>query len=134
MRKIGVWMDKEKAHVVVLTADSEDFYTILSNIEFFNLKSGSKPGFKTGATQHVIHEQTYLAREKQQMKAYFKKLAKELQQADSVMLFGPADTNEKFRKELHEHYKEIGQKIKAVLKADSMTDNQVKAFVRDFYK
>lgn len=132
-KRIGVWIDKEKAHVVTISPKGEDFKTILSEIDFFNLKSGSRPRFKTGATQNVVHERTHLEREKQQFKTYFKKLAKELKDADEVMIFGPADTNEKLRKELNTHYKPIAGKVRSVLKADSMTDNQVTAFVRDYY-
>jgi len=40
----------------------------------------------------------------------------------------------KFSEELHKNHKPLSTKIKGVKKADSMTENQVKAWVRDFFK
>ena len=82
MKNIGIWMDREKAHIIRLDNKEEKLETIFSEMEFFNR---------------------------------------------------PADTNEKFRKELLEHHKGLAEKVKAVTKADSMTENQTKALVRDFF-
>jgi len=133
MKNVGVWMDKEKAHIIRLDNNEEQLETLFSEVEFFNRKSTAAPRVKTGATQDVTHERTYLEREKQQLKTYFKKLAKAIDDADAIALFGPADTNEKFRKELLENHKDLADKLKAVTKADSMTENQTKALVRDFF-
>lgn len=134
MKNVGVWMDKEKAHIIRLDNKEEELETLFSEVEFFNRKSTASSRVKTGATQDVTHERTYLEREKQQLKTYFKKLAKAIGDADAIALFGPADTNEKFRKELVENHKALADKLKTVTKADSMTENQTKALVRDFFK
>ncbi|MBU2906211.1 hypothetical protein KO529_15565 [Arenibacter algicola] len=133
MKNIGIWMDREKAHIIRLDNKEEKLETIFSEMEFFNRKGTSGPRVKSGATQDVTHERTYLEREKAQMKTYFKKLADAIGDADAIALFGPADTNEKFRKELLEHHKSLAARVKAVTKADSMTENQTKALVRDFF-
>ncbi|HUH46611.1 MAG TPA: hypothetical protein VLZ54_05610 [Arenibacter sp.] len=67
------------------------------------------------------------------MSSYFEKVVNRIQDADALVIYGPADTGEKFRKELLEEHKQLGEKIKLVSKADSMTDNQIIALVRDFY-
>jgi hypothetical protein len=133
MNNIGIWMDREKAHIIRLDNKEENMETIFSEMEFFNRKGTSGPRVKSGVTQDVRHERTYLEREKAQLKTYFKKLADAIGDADAIALFGPADTNEKFRKELLENNKGLASKIKAVTKADSMTENQTKALVRDFF-
>jgi stalled ribosome rescue protein Dom34 len=133
MKNIGIWMDREKAHIVRLYDEEDNLETIFSEMEFFNRKGSSGPRVKSGATQDITHDRTYLEREKAQLKAYFKKLADAIADADAIALFGPADTNEKFRKELLEHYKDLAGKVKTVTKADSMTENQTKALVRDFF-
>ena len=61
-------------------------------------------------------------------------MANAIKDADAIALFGPADTNEKFGKDLKENHKELATKLKTVTKADSMTENQVKALVREFFK
>jgi stalled ribosome rescue protein Dom34 len=134
MKKIGIWIDKEKAQVVYLNDSSEKFETIFSEIEFFNRTSSSGSRVKTGSNQDITHESTYTEREKHQLKAYFNNLANAIKEADAIAIFGPADTNEKFRKNLKEHHKQLASKIKTVSKADSMTENQVKALVRDYFK
>ncbi|MCM4173290.1 hypothetical protein DHD32_17585 [Arenibacter sp. TNZ] len=133
MKNIGIWLDREKAHIVRLDNNEENLETIFSEVEFFNRKGTSGPRVKSGVTQDVRHERTYLEREKAQLKTYFKKLADTIGNADAIALFGPGDTNEKFRKELLEHHKGLADKLKAVTKADSMTENQTKALVRDFF-
>ncbi|NAS11931.1 hypothetical protein [Poritiphilus flavus] len=132
MKKIGIWLDKEKAHVIVINEKKEDFITVPSEMEFYNPKGGSRSKTRWGP-QEVIAERTYLEREKQQMKKYFEKLVALLQDAEAIVLFGPADTCEKLGRFLKEDYPQLAPKLKGVFKQDSMTDNQVRAWVRDYY-
>ncbi len=133
MKKIGIWLDKEKAHVVTLKNDTENFETIFSELDFFHPKGGSGTKFK-GGPQDVVQDSRYLERENHQLKKYFHAIAEEVLDTDILVLFGPAEANEKLRKELELSYPQLAAKIKTMVKADSMTDNQVKALVRDFYK
>ncbi|WP_394973068.1 hypothetical protein [uncultured Croceitalea sp.] len=133
MKKIGIWLDKEKAHIVILKNDYEYFETVFSKLDFFNPKGGSGTKFK-GGPQDVVQDSKYLEREKHQLKKYFDKIVKKVLDADTLVLFGPAGTNEKLNKELQLSYPELAAKIKAVIKADSMTHNQVKALIRNFYR
>ncbi len=132
MKKIGIWLDKEKAHLVTLRNEDVEFNTINSDIEFFHPKGGSRSKTRWGP-QDVVQDSKYLEREKHQLKLYFKELAKTMENAEAIAIFGPADTNAKFYKELSENYKTLALKVKTVEKADSMTENQVKALVRDFF-
>ncbi|MFK7812968.1 MAG: hypothetical protein AB8B59_10770 [Maribacter sp.] len=132
MKKIGIWLDKEKAHVVTLKNDTENFTTIFSELDFFHPKGGSGTKFK-GGPQDVVQDSRYLEKEKQQLKKYFRTIAEKVTDADVLAIFGPAQANEKFRKELELSYPQLAAMVKTMVKADSMTDNQVKALVRDFY-
>jgi len=133
MKNIGIWLDKDKAQVVTLEDGKETMRTIDSKIEHFNIQGGSGTRFK-GGPQDVVQDSKYLEREKHQFKAYFKEIAETIKEADAIVLFGPAQTNEKFSKELQDNYKAIATKVKGVKKADSMTDNQVRAWVRGFFE
>lgn len=134
MKKIGIWLDKEKAHIVSLdTNDTENLKTLFSELEFFHPKGGSGTKQK-GGPQDVVQDSRYLEREKHQLKKYFHTIAEKVIHADALVLFGPAETNEKLHKELEQSYPQLASKVKKIVKADSMTDNQVKALVRDFYK
>ncbi len=132
MKNIGIWIDKEKAHIVVCMEQGEKFSTLQSNVEFYNPKGGSRSKTRWGP-QDVVQDSKYLEREKQQLKVYFKNLAKMVMDADALAIFGPAETAEKFEKELLERYPQLAIKVKTVTRSDSMTNNQVKALVRDFF-
>lgn len=82
----------------------------------------------------MVQDSKYLEREKHQLKAYFNKLADAIGDADAIALFGPAEPNEKFRQELLQNHQALAIKLNRITKTDSMTDNQVKALVRDYFK
>ncbi|TDQ21966.1 hypothetical protein [Tenacibaculum caenipelagi] len=133
MKNIGVWLDKEKALVITIEDGIENMKKIESNIETFHIHGGSGTRFK-GGPQDVVQDSKYLEREKHQTKRYFSNLVEEVDNADSLAIFGPAETSEKFKKELETSHRELNAKVKTVQRVDSMTDNQVKALVRDFFK
>ncbi len=133
MKNIGIWMDKEKAHVIELKNDGETMTTVPSNIENYRIHGGSGTRLK-GGPQDVVQDSRYLEREKHQFRTYFNELIPHIKDADKVAIFGPAEAGEKFNKELQENHKDIFKKIEGVFKADSMTDNQTKALVRDHFK
>ncbi|WP_299157821.1 hypothetical protein [uncultured Tenacibaculum sp.] len=132
MKNIGIWLDKEKAFIITIEGDKETMEKIPSNIENYHIHGGSGTRFK-GGPQDVVQDSKYLEREKHQTKNYFKELASKVKEASALAIFGPAETYENFKKELEVYYQEINKKIKAVKKVDSMTNNQVKALVRDFF-
>lgn len=133
MKNTGIWLDKDKALIVILENNVETLHTITSNVEHYRAHGGSGTRLK-GGPQDVVQDSKYLDREKQQLKKYYKSLVSEIKDTDALVIFGPADTNKKFSEELHNNYKPLSTKIKAVKKADSMTENQVKAWVRDFFR
>jgi len=133
MKNTGIWLDKDKALIVTIDNNTEHLSTISSNIEHYRAYGGSGTRFK-GGPQDVVQDSKYLERQKHQLKNYFKNIVEEIIDTDALVIFGPAETNERFAKELQENYNTLNTKVKGVKKADSMTDNQVKAWVRDFFK
>lgn len=133
MKYTGVWIDKDKAHIIHIDNGVEEFLTIASDMKYYKAKGGSGQRFKSGP-QDVIKDSKYLEREKHQLKQYFKDVADKINDTDALVIFGPASTNQKFNKELKSNYGALASKVKDVVKADSMTDNQIKAWVRDYFK
>ena len=134
MKRIGIWMDKEKTQIVRLHEEEEKFEILYSNLDFFKPTGGSRTRSAKWGPQDVIHDSKYLAKEKQQLKTYFNNLADAIGDADAIALFGPADTNQKFKKDLERNHKALAKKLKAITKSDSMTENQVKELVRDYFR
>lgn len=133
MKYTGVWIDKDKAHVVTIDNGKECFSTLRSEVEHFSAKGGSGQRFKSGP-QDVIKDSKFLEREKHQLKQYFKTITENINDTDALVIFGPANTNQKFKKELSENYNALDSKVKDVVKTDSMTNNQIMAWVRDYFK
>ena len=132
MKRTGIWLDKRKAHIVSFYDSKESFNTILSNVENFNVSGGSGTRFK-GGPQDVVQDSKYLERKKHQLKRYFETIVSDIKNANEIVIFGPAETAEKFYKELSEKHTDLLTKVIDVVKSDSMTKKQVKAWVRDFY-
>lgn len=132
MKKTGIWLDKEKAHIVTLEGGKETMKTLISNIETYRIHGGSGTRLK-GGPQDVVQDSRYLEREKNQYKVYFQNLVEEFKDKDAIVIFGPAEAKEKFEKELSANYKEEYAKVKDIMTADSMTDNQIIAWVRNYY-
>ena len=130
MKKVGIWLDKEKALIVKLNKEEEGFVTIKSDIEHYSIKANKESG---GASE-VTSDNKFLEREKHQYKEYFKNIISEINTSDALVIYGPAETYVKFRKLLQENYNNINAKVKGMYKADSMTKNQTIALVKDFFK
>jgi stalled ribosome rescue protein Dom34 len=133
MKNVGIWIDKQKAHIVTIENDNEKFNTIESQVEDFHPTGGYGLGIR-GSPQDAMAENKYMKREKQQLKSYFKEIVSEIKDSDALVIFGPAETKEKFSKELSEQYKNLSIKVSAVKTVDSMTNNQVIAWVKDYFK
>ena len=132
MKNIGIWLDKNNAFLVVLENEKETMHTIESNIEHFKIHGGSGTRLK-GGPQDVVQDSKYLEREKHQTKRYFKEIIENVKDADKLMIFGPADIERKLKSEIELFYKDLDEKVILVEKADSMTENQVRALVRDSF-
>ena len=131
-KQAGIWIDKRTAKIVTLAGESYELYEVHSEIEEFRPKGGSGTRMK-GGPQDVVQDSKYLEREKHQHRTYFRQIAEQLVTAEAVVIFGPAQTGEKLHQELSDSYPQLAAKVKAVEKADSMTDNQVVAWVREYY-
>jgi len=133
MRQIGIWMDMRNAHILTIDGQNEKLKKISSNIETFHVHGGSGTRFK-GGPQDVVQDSRYLEREKHQFKEYSKEIVNEISKGDTIIIFGPAEAGMRFNILLHKKYKDIAEKVEEVLKADSMTDNQKSALIRDHFK
>lgn len=131
-KKIGIWMDKRMAKIVSIDNNGEHLKIIESNVEDFHPKGGSGTRMK-GGPQDVVQDGKYLQREKQQLKAYFDDVISNIPSSDPIVIFGPAETGRKFADEVIKSHKELQKNIQGVERADSMSDNQLKSWVKEYY-
>lgn len=132
MKQVGIWIDKREAKIVSLENGNEHLNTINSDIEDYNIGGGSGTKMK-GGPQDVVQDSKYLEREAHQLTGFFNDIIKHVQDSDAIVIFGPAEAGTKFNIELSEKHSQLHGKVKSLEKADNMTDNQTKAWVRDYY-
>jgi len=121
------------AYIIFMdVSGAEHMKIVLSKIEDFRVKGGSGTTFK-GGPQDVIQDSRYLEREKHQYKDYFNEITRLLTDTDKILIFGPAEAGKKLKNELLHSYPGLHAKVSKLIKTDSMTKNQMKAFVRDYY-
>jgi len=133
MKYTGVWLDKNEARIITLEDGSETSVTIDSNLEHFRPHGGSGTRFK-GGPQDVVQDRKYLEREKHQLKNFFEYIVSEIDETEALVIFGPAETGHKLGKHLHEKHGTLNKKLRGVHKEDSLTENQLIAWVRTFFE
>jgi len=131
--RIGIWLDKEKAHIITLTENGEQKEIIESNAEFRERYEGEKGTSGRFGDQYVNQERKKEERIKHQLSSYYKNIESRIKEADELYIFGPSEAKNELRKNLETNI-DISSRIKAIDTADSMTDNQIIAKVREFFE
>ncbi len=133
MKNIGIWLDLDKAYIITIENDVESVSKINSNVEHYRIHGGSGTRIK-GGPQDVVQDSKYLEREKHQLRNYFNTIISSLDNVEQLALYGPAETRIKLEKVLKENHKSLYEKVVHSERADSMTENQIKALARNFFK
>ncbi|HLP64458.1 hypothetical protein [Flavobacterium sp.] len=116
--KIAVWIDHNSAHLMELKSEPFEVKTIESNFD------------KNTIAHH--NEKSMYSKEQHLMEQYYKKLVKVIRKYDSVVLFGPTDAkSELFNIIKTDHL--LNNVQVEVVQTDKMTENQVNAFVRNYF-
>lgn len=131
MRNIGIWLDSKKAAIVSLIDGRQSIHIIKSAVDFFHLRGGSRSKVPYGPQENVS-EHKFLDRKKHQRKDYLEEIAAYIQGANKLYILGPADSKVELEKLLKKSTK-FAQTPMTVETADSMTQNQIAAKVRDFF-
>ena len=132
MKYTGIWIDKRDAKIITIENGNAKMNIIQSEIEEFKIHGGSGTRLK-GGPQDVVQDSKFLEREINQTKRYFEDIIPSIEDADNLVIFGPAQTGSDFNKELSEKHPNIYKKVKSVEKTDNMTDNQLIAWVKEYF-
>jgi stalled ribosome rescue protein Dom34 len=117
---VGVWVDHKKAVIVSRTDDEEKIHTILSGMEGRVHHSGEIPEDQQEHrfTNH-LHE-------------YYDKVISFLHNADSILILGPGEAKGELKTRLESEAPR--ERIVGIETVDKMTDRQVAAKVRKYFK
>lgn len=133
MRKIGVWIDQKEANLITVTRKDVFSKTIYSDVETRVRIEGEKKQYGRFGDQFLVDEKGKENRIKEHTQKYLLKVSKELDMADEIFLFGPAQTKFKLEK-LILGIPELAIKLKETQTSENMTHNQKLAYVKKFYK
>ena len=122
IKQLGICMDHSSAVIIEL-------------INFTTISTESETESESESISKIENEYNQENhREEQQKKAdYFKKITDIIREYDEVLLFGPTEAkNELYNLIKEEHnFENINIEIK---KTDKMAENQMLAFVKDYFK
>ena len=130
---IGMWIDQKKAVIIGIENGRESSYRIESNAESrYRVTGGSRSPTPYGP-QDVSCERKVLERRKHQLHRYYQQIIDCVEDAESIFICGPAEAKLELVKELKKR-KDLAGKIAGVASSGAMTDRQIAARVRAFYR
>lgn len=131
-KQTGIWLDLEKAIVIILNENGYDLKTIVSDIETKERFDGESKLFGRFGSQFLSKENKAKRRIKEQTNKYLKKLLSEIKNVDEIVLFGPASVKVQLKKLILSD-NVMSVKLKGVESADAMTQNQMISWVKKYY-
>ena len=131
-RNIGIWIDTKQAVIIKLSNNNHTVKIIESNIETRERVAGESKKFGRFGGQYMTYEKNKRNRKHEQTNQFIKNLFKELETCDSLVLFGPSKMKNIFEKEIKNNM-QFANKLKAVSNSKLLTENQMVAWVKDFY-
>jgi len=132
-KNIGIWIDTKQAFIIKLLNNKHSIKKIDSNIETRERILGESKKYGRFGNQYLTYEKNTENKRKNQTTIFFKILLKEIVNYNSIVLFGPSNMKNLFEKEIKKN-KQFTYKIISVSTTKLLTENQMVAWVKNFYK
>ena len=121
-KQLGIWMDHSIAYLIELSNDTIIQHEVTSEFTHDDKKFGLSKDEK-----HMHIKQQHL------QSGYYKKLCEAIRNFHEVVLFGPTEAKNELLNLLKTDH--LFENVKIEVKhADKMTENQMHAFVREYFK
>lgn len=133
MGKTGIWIDSKKAYIVNLSGSDASLSVITSEIEGVTRIEGEGKEYGRFGNQYTTLENKQENRRKHEIAEYLEEVVDNIKSADEIVVFGPAQMKIELEKQIKEN-QPLAKKLLDVVNADSMTENQIVAWVKDYYK
>jgi len=130
--KTGLWIDHKKAIIVLATNEGEEIRTILSKAEKQLRRSGETPLRGRYEARDVPMSDSRQREFTEHLNVYYDEVIGCIHDAESILLLGPGEAKDELRKRLEKH--SLGDRVAATETVDKMTDPQIAAKVRRFFK
>lgn len=129
---VGVWIDLSKAIIVTIKGDERNSLK-LEGVDNRERIPGESKTYTRFGNQFSNLEKQKENKLNQQIKSFLKSVEDQLIHCDALVIFGPANMKQELA-DLILNNKTLVHKLKGVETADSMTDNQVAAWVDSYFK
>ncbi len=131
-KQTGIWIDTKKAVIVFLEENNHRVKVIYSSIEGRERIAGETKWFTRIGNQILNFEKKKKNRRANEIRNFIKMLVDELKSTKELIIMGPAGMKTELEKMLR-HDSTLSIVIKAVEAAESMTENQIVARVKQYY-
>jgi hypothetical protein len=132
MSKIGIWIDHRKAVIVSEQPEGEHIDTVLSNVEKHAERAGDSPLKGPYEAQQVPADDKRERALTGHMNSYYDEVIAKSATAPVLFIFGPGEAKGELKRRLE--HKNLGSKVAGLEAADKLTDRQIAAKVREYFK
>jgi stalled ribosome rescue protein Dom34 len=132
-QKLGIWIDQSRASLISVSEQGTSLRTIQSHIESRERIPGEGKDYGKIGHQYIDYEKKKINRKTLQKNEFLKDILNEIKEVEELVVFGPAEMKTELRKAI-EKDRFLSPRLKAVENAGKMTDNQLKAWVKDYFK
>jgi hypothetical protein len=130
--KVGLWIDHRKALIVAVTDQGEEIRLIISRVEKQPGRSGGIRSTTPYESQLVPADDHRERRSTGLLNIYYNAVIACISDAESILIFGPGEAKGELKKRLERN--KLGGRIVGIETIDRMTDRQIAAKVRQYFK
>jgi len=126
---VGLWIDRRKAVIVVVSDKGEETRQISSNIE-----KHIRPSSHTKASygpQEIPADDSHQRESTGHLNIYYDEVISRIRDAESILIFGPGEAKRELQKRIERE--KLRGRIVGVETVDEMTDHQIAAKVRQYF-
>jgi hypothetical protein len=132
MTNIGVWIDHRKAVIVSERADGEHIDTVLSNVEKHSEREGDSPLKGSYEALQVPADDKRQRALTGHLDIYYDAVIAKAAAAAALFIFGPGEAKGELKRRFEQ--KNLGSRVAGIEAADKLTDRQIAAKVREYFK
>jgi hypothetical protein len=115
-KRVGLWLDRNKAVIVSITDSGEERKRITSDMEHYRLYSSVVPG--DGLPENIRDRRYW-----DHLGEYYDNIITYIQDAKAIQIFGPGEAKYELKK--HLECKGLSEYIVSVEEAEKLTDEQI---------
>lgn len=128
----GLWIDHRKAVIVVHSPKEKKTIEILSHVEKHPSREEGSGSSNAHESNHILADNRHQQKYTQELNRYYAEIATTLQEAQSILIFGPGEAKGELKKHLEEQSHD--QKKIVVETTDKMTDRQISAKIHEHFQ